>query len=121
MTINATVWQKTDNLLPVTIPGDLSGYSVIAYRIGKRLRDSTTLEVTTSASANGSVVGAGSYDGTTETTFNITLARDDMQIAAMRYVHELILQDGSGNQQNVLTDSADEDAYLTVKETLPAA
>lgn len=121
MAIDATIRKGADYVLEIAIPGDRSAYSVVAYRVGKRLRDQTVLEITGTANANGSVVSVGSYDGT-NTTVSITFARQDTDaLQAMRHVHELILADGSGNRQSVLTDSADEDAYLTVKETLPAA
>lgn len=121
MGINATLRKGTDRTLNVSIPEDRSGYTVVGYRVGKILRDTTVLEITGSANANGSVVTIGAYDGT-NTAVSITFARQDSEgLQAMRHVHELWLADGSGNRDEVLKESEDDTAYLTVKETLPAS
>lgn len=121
MSTDATVYQGTDNILALVIyedateatAKDLTGFTVIAYRVGHILNDSTLLEVTGTVNANGSIVEFGTRaDG----EVNITLADPDLaDLMAMRYAHQLILADGSGNRQ-VVTDG-----YLTVKEALPAA
>jgi hypothetical protein len=121
MVIDATIRKGADYLLEVEIPGDRSDYTVIAYRVGRRLTNATELQFTGTPNANGSVVSVGAYDGT-HTTVSITFKRQDTEsLAAMRHVHELILADPLANRQSVLTDDAESDAYLTVLGALPSA
>lgn len=121
MSADVGVYQDADYTLALVIyettaeatPKNLSGFTVVGYRIGQRSTDTTLLELTEVANANGSVVEFGTrIDG----EVNITLTDLDLlDLPAARYAHQLILANGSGSKQVVL------DGTLTVIETLPAA
>lgn len=75
---------------------DLTGYSVLAYRIGLFAQCITKLELTGSANTNGSVVQIASPP--TDGLVNITLkAADTAALSAGEWDHELWVTDNSSN------------------------
>lgn len=118
---DATIYSGDDVTLEVTVytdatettVQDLTGYTVVAYRVGANSCGETRLQVTATANANGSVVSFDS-DRTTGIV-NVILGDADTALLPVRgHRQQLILANAAGDAKVVL------DGVLTVKASLPA-
>ena len=121
MSADAWVYQGEDRTLQVTVYQDeaktmlrdLTGFSVLAYRVGELKDDMTRLNLTEVANANGSVVSFGSprADG----VIDITISADDSAaLPARDWDHQLFITDSGANDGVVVAGK------LTVKKRLKA-
>jgi hypothetical protein len=92
---------------------DLTGYTVLAYRVGQNNCGATLLQVTGTANGNGSVA---TFNGDRSTGIvNVTLAAGDTSGLSVRgHKHQLVLTNASGDDKVVASGT------LRVLARLPA-